>query len=157
MRMWHYRLLPYLPDMQLKGQLRELVAIMHNWRDTGMPRHMLINVVVNYDKAEFYSYFEWYKYNYEKRFGKSFNKKYVQEFQDFCNVHPGSEITPKDCMLQLNSIFESWHNKCYLRVCMANLYEKHRFSYMGRSEIGAYDWQRLCEGYKYITGEDYEI
>ena len=30
MRMWHYRLIPYLPDLQLKGQLRELVAIMHN-------------------------------------------------------------------------------------------------------------------------------
>ena len=35
MRLWHYRLLPYLPDAQFKGQLREMVAIMHDWRDKG--------------------------------------------------------------------------------------------------------------------------
>lgn len=26
MRLWHYRLFPYLPDLQFRGQLRELVA-----------------------------------------------------------------------------------------------------------------------------------
>ena len=31
MRIWHYKLLPYLPDKQFKGQLRELVAIMRAW------------------------------------------------------------------------------------------------------------------------------
>ena len=25
MRLWHYKLLPYLPDAQFKGQLRELI------------------------------------------------------------------------------------------------------------------------------------
>lgn len=29
MRLWHCELLPYLPELQFKGQLRELVAIMH--------------------------------------------------------------------------------------------------------------------------------
>lgn len=34
-RLWDYRLLPYLPDLQFKGQLREIVLIMHDWRDIG--------------------------------------------------------------------------------------------------------------------------
>ena len=157
MRMWHYKLIPYLPDLQLKGQLRELVAIMHNWRDKGIPNHMLINVVINYDKSEFYSYFDWYKYNYEKRFKKSFSENYVKEFQDFCNVHPSTNTAPKDSLMKFPSIFAGWHDRNYLRVCMANLYEKHRFSFMSKSKIDVSDWQRLCEGYRYITGEDYEI
>ena len=86
MRMWHYKLIPYLPDLQLKGQLRELVAIMHNWRDKGLSKHMLVNNVVMYPKTDLYTYFEWCKFYYESRFGKLFNKKYVKEFQDFCYI-----------------------------------------------------------------------
>ena len=39
MRLWHYRLFPYLPDLQFRGQLRELVAIMHDLRDKGQTNH----------------------------------------------------------------------------------------------------------------------
>ena len=49
-RIWHYQLLPYLPDAQFKGQLRELVAIMHDWRDKGKTNHLLINKVMEYPK-----------------------------------------------------------------------------------------------------------
>jgi hypothetical protein len=52
--------------------------------------------------------------------------------------------------------FKGWHNKEYLRVCLANLYEKHYFG-IGKSRITDEEWQRLCEGYKTITGEDYKI
>ena len=50
MRMWHIGIIPYLPNMQLKGQLRELIAIMHNWRDKGYPQHLLVNNITNYYK-----------------------------------------------------------------------------------------------------------
>lgn len=46
MRLWHYKLLPYLPAAQFKGQLRELVAILHTWRDKGQTNHILINRVM---------------------------------------------------------------------------------------------------------------
>ena len=49
-RIWHYWLLPYLPDAQFKGQLRELIAIMHDWRDKGKTNHLLINKVMEYPK-----------------------------------------------------------------------------------------------------------
>jgi hypothetical protein len=39
---------------------------------------------------------------------------------------------------------------------MANLYEKHRFG-IGKSRITDEEWQRLCDGYKAITGEEYKI
>lgn len=45
MRIWHYQLLPYLPDAQFKGQLRELVAIMRDWKRKGKTNHVLINKV----------------------------------------------------------------------------------------------------------------
>lgn len=33
MRIWPYQILPYLPDLQFNGQFRELIAIMHDWRE----------------------------------------------------------------------------------------------------------------------------
>ena len=30
MRLWHYKLLPYLPELQFKGQLREMVTRLHD-------------------------------------------------------------------------------------------------------------------------------
>ena len=35
MRLFHYALIPYLPELQFKGQLREVIAIMRDWRDKG--------------------------------------------------------------------------------------------------------------------------
>ena len=39
---------------------------------------------------------------------------------------------------------------------MANLYEKHFFG-VGKSRISDEEWEKLCEGYKQITGEEYQI
>lgn len=142
MRIWHKDLLRYLPEAQFKGQLRELVAIMRAWRDKGTTNHLLINRVMEYPKGDFYSYFLEYVIEYNLRYCKLLD---IQEFREFCN----REIT-KD------NIFDGWHNKEYLRVCMANLYEKNTFG-IGKSAITDREWQRLVEGYKEITGEDYVI
>ena len=45
MRLWHYKLIPFLPDNQLKAQWRELNAIFLN-----EPKHILINYVYEYRK-----------------------------------------------------------------------------------------------------------
>ena len=142
MRFWHYKLFPYLPDAQFKGQLRELVAIMHDWKHKGKTNHLLINRVMEYPKADLYGYFLEYAVEYEKRYG--FIPKQTDEFREF------GKYTWND------NPFYGWHNKEYLRVCMANLYEKHFFG-VGKSRITDEEWQRLCEGYKTITGEDYKI
>lgn len=143
MRLWHYRLLPYLPDAQFKGQLRELVAIMHDWRDKGITNHLLINKVIEYPKSELSTYFQHYRNLYYKRYNKSISDKTNFEFIKFAisNEKP---------------IFKGWHNKEYLRVCMANLYEKHIFG-VGKSRITDEEWETLCRGYREITGEEYVI
>ena len=142
MRLWHYKLLPYLPDAQFKGQLGELVAIMHDWRDKGKTNHLLINRVMKYTRADFYGYFLEYAVEHEKRYGLI--PKQTDEFREF-GKHTWND-----------NPFYGWHNKEYLRVCMANLYEKHFFG-IGKSRITDEEWQRLCEGYETITGEPYKI
>ena len=146
MRLWHKDLIPYLPDLQFRGQLRELVLIMRQWRDGGKTNHLLINRVMEYPKADLYRYFCEYEAEYFKRYGRTLDR-YSSEFGRFANW----SVDTKN-----NTIFEVWHNKEYLRVCMANLYEK-RFFGIGKSRITDEEWQRLCEGYKTITGEEYKI
>ena len=143
MRLWHYELLPYLPDAQFKGQLRELVAIMHDWRDKGKTNHLLINRVMEYPKSALYGYFLEYANLYLKKYGSL--PKQVDEFIDFAEI---KWTTPR--------VYDDWHNKEYLRVCMANLYEKYFFG-VGKSRITDEEWEMLCRGYKEITGEEYVI
>lgn len=146
MRLWHYELLPYLPELQFKGQLRELVAIMHDWRDKGITNHLLINKVCFYPKSELSTYFQHYRILHYERYNKSISQKTNEEFIDFAISRP----------LLSTPIYDGWHNKEYLRVCMANLYEKHHFG-VGKSRITDDEWETLLRGYKEITGEDYVV
>ena len=146
MRLWHYKLLPYLPDAQFKGQLRELIAIMHDWRDKGKTNHLLINRVMEYPKRDLSTYFYRYMWNYYDRYNKHLSRKTIKEFEYFSSsAYDLSE-----------TIFEGWHNKEYLRVCVCNLYEKYRFG-VGKSKISQKEWDRVLRGYKEITGEDWVL
>ena len=91
----------------------------------------------------FYGYFLEYAEEHRRRYGK--HPKQIDEFVDFAEI---KWTTPM--------VYDDWHNKEYLRVCMANLYEKHIFG-IGKSRITDEEWARLCEGYKTITGEPYAI
>lgn len=151
MRIWHYALLPYLPDMQFRGQLRELVAIMRDWRDVGRTNHLLINKVMEYPREELSGYFLWYQAEWDRRYGtRNGLVKYEGEFNRFADNAYWFEklIAP--------SLFDGWHTKEYLRSNMANLWEKH-YTSVGKSRITDAEWAKLCEGYKIITSEDYEI
>ena len=145
MRLFHYALLPYLPELQFRGQLREVVAVMRSWRDTGKTNHLLINKVMLYPKNDLVRYFVYYEEIYKKRYGGLL--KQLDEFRAF-------DDTPIDD--QSKGMFEGWHNKEYLRVCMANLYEKHMFG-LGKSRITDKEWKRLRLGYYTITGEVYDL
>lgn len=146
MRLFHYALLPYLPELQFKGQLREIVLVMHQWRDEGKTNHLLINKVMEYPKRDLTTYFYRYMWYYYERYGKHVNKKYVEEFERFSFAYRDSGC----------HIFEGWHTKEYMRMNMSNLAEKHFYG-IGKSRITDEEWKRLCEGYKAITGEEYKI
>lgn len=145
MRIWHYRLIPYLPDAQFKGQLRELTAIMRDWRDKGSTNHLLINRVMLYPKAELTLYFTMYYWEYAKRYNKE-PQNIFMEFLEF----------PQETNKATGQIFDGWHDNGYLRVCMANLFEKYHYG-RGSSRITEDEWQRLLDGYRIITGVDYAI
>ena len=146
MRLFHYALLPYLPELQFRGQLREIVAIMHDWRDKGITNHLLINGVMKYPKKDLSTYFYRYMWIYYERYGKHISKDIRKEFDNFAPVY-------RDLG---EPIFEDWHNKEYLRICMSNLAEKHFYG-VGKSRISDEEWQRLVDGYRQITGENYVI
>ena len=162
MRLWHYKLLPYLPELQFKGQLRELVAIMHNWRDKGKTNHLLINRVMEYDKVHLTSYFLRYRQQYQIRCGKDIDTKLVIEFLQFSDYQHGIDfkidpIAGKFVSVRLKTdIFPGWHTKEYLRMNMSNLAEKHIYG-IGKSRITDEEWQVLLDGYKAITGEGYVV
>lgn len=146
MRLWHRKLLPYLPDMQFRGQRRELIAIMHDWSRKGKTNHLLINRVMNYDKFQLAQYAVEYELEWQRRYGKSIGEKFIEEIL----VFEDGQDAP------FTEIFTDWHNKEYLRVCMANLFEKYKFG-VGKSKITEVDWQTLADGYRKITGEIYSI
>ena len=147
MRLWHYELLPYLPDAQFKGQLRELVAIMHDWRDKGTTNHLLINRVMEYDKVELLRYFDAYCKEYSERYGREVSEAIQDEFWEFAGVC---------AIFHQEGIFDGWHNTEYLRVCVCNLYEKYHFG-VGKSKISQDEWDRILQGYKEIIGEDWVL
>lgn len=148
MRLWHYKLLPYLPDKQFRGQLRELVAIMHTWRDKEKTNHLLINRVMNYDKGQLTFYFMLYEQEYFRRYSKWPKFEIKKEFMEFCDYLPICE--------QGQSIFKGWHNGDYLKICMANLFEKWYYA-QSKSKITDMEWSVLLEGYKDITGDKYYV
>lgn len=122
MRLWHYKLLNSLPDLQFKGQLRELVAICGTIEKHGSPNHLLVNKILEFPKEDFATYIRYYLVCYEERYNKVPNSsKRLNDFiSKFLNVFP--KQNPE-------GIFNTWHNNNYLRVCMANLYEKLFFCY----------------------------
>lgn len=146
MRIWHYEILPYLPELQFKGQLRELILIVKDWKYKGHTNHLLINKVMEYSNTQLAKYFLLYREEYFKRYGKHIKQEYSFEILQWAPT----------ALYWGDKLFEGWHNKEYLRACMANLYEKHVFG-VGKSRISDAEWETLLDGYKQITGEDYVI
>lgn len=144
MRIWHYSLLPYLPDGRFLEQIDDLVKIMRDWRDKGRTRNALINRVMDYSKNDLFDYFLLCYAEHSRRYGKNINEEILDEFVNFTD----------DIKLNLeNKLFDGWHNDEYLIICMYNLYEMHVFA-KGAGRINDIDWAYLVSGYAFITGEN---
>lgn len=122
MRLWHQKLLPYLPRQQLLGQHRECAAL----RGAGWGRpHSVVNYVFRYDPARLVAYHylvidemrrrgykpdsNWYKYNWR---GSTLGEQEWCDRNDcfrlWENAQEGAMIYPE-------------HNDEYLRECLDNL------------------------------------
>lgn len=142
MRLFHYAMIPYIPSAQLRGQWQECVLIAKDLQEKGKTNHLLINILEEYPHNDFMTYC---LYVYNEMHNRGFAVTMASQ----------QKVFYKHYQIQGN-IFNGWHNKEYLRVCYANLYEKYKYG-RGKSRITKAEWQRLLEGYKYLTNENYEI
>lgn len=129
LRLWHYKLIPYLPKAMLVSQWRECIAIKRQW-EKGKLKHRLVSYVMDYDKEYFYDYIGHLCDEMINRDIK-YQVKYFDEICDFCEIDifnvAFKKITPYLC-----------HNNRYLKQCLYNLQEK-----ADRSIITKEEWQKI--------------
>ena len=116
MRLWHYKLLPVLPDKFIIAEWRECIAIKRQW-DKGTLKHRLVSYVMNYNRAYFLSYVLEVVKEMEKRKIK-YNQKYLEEIKAFCGLETDLENKT------FNYLTYPEHDERYLRQCYYNLQEK---------------------------------
>ena len=110
MRLWHIDLLEVLPRQQLLSQWRECCCIARNIFVNGMPNHLLVNKILNYDMSDFYSYSILVSNEMLRRGYKVDRSK----FEKYCK-----------CNRFTSRPFEGWHNDRYFLQCFYNLQEKY--------------------------------
>ena len=149
MRLWHYGILEKLPELQLRSQWRECVAIAKDLYETGYTHHLLINRIMSYNKEDFNAYCYLVL--------SAMIKRGISPKEVSCmKLHEYTGFVPNKNMYVFDNLYNGWHTKEYLRSNMANFWEKH-FMGIGKSKITNEEWETLCRGYKELTGEEYQI
>jgi len=139
MRLWPKQLIHYLPQKQLVSKWRECCCIARNIAVNGTPNHILVNRIMDYPEDEFNTYTDAVITEMERRGYKVDPWKFYKHRNDINNM-------------LLGGIFRRWHNRIYIKQCMANLMEKHDCGGINDSE-----WKILCDGYKKATGEEFTL
>lgn len=138
MRLWHYRLLPYLPRLQLISQWRECCCIAKSIAEKGTPNHILVNKIMDYPIDHFVEYCCNVCLEMEYRGYKCDSSRFYKYF------------ATKDIVVPLRidgeRIFPDWHNDIYLRENLYNLEEKFR-----AGGIPADEWQIIYDRFKDFT------
>ncbi|MCQ2978233.1 MAG: pyrimidine dimer DNA glycosylase/endonuclease V [Clostridia bacterium] len=126
MRLWHYKLIPVLPNAMLVSQWRECIAIKRQW-EKGTLKHRLVSYVMDYDKSDFLAYVNQVVSELQKRNIK-YQQKYVNELVQFSHG-----------WITLDEDFHyPEHNDKYFTQCYYNLEEKH-----DRGIISDEEWQKI--------------
>ena len=111
MRLWHYRLIPYLPRLQLVSQWRECCCIAKNIAEKGTPNHILVNKIMDYPIDHFAQYC-----------CHVYNEMHYRGYKyDVSRLNKHISLTLTNVPIQ---VFPNWHNDIYLRQCLYNLEEK---------------------------------
>lgn len=131
-RIWHYKLLPYLPKSQLLAQKRECDLIWRDRRWGKKTNHILINYIWEYDINNFVSYYYLLRKEFENR---GFNFKDKSNWGTFIFEEP----------------FSRHHNNEYLTICFWNLREKHL---RGQKDFTDECWNKLQQFYEKFLKEN---
>lgn len=113
MRIWHYKLIPYLPKDMLVSQWRECIAIKRQW-EKGTLKHRLVSYVKDYDKRYLLNYVLLVIQEMNNR-DINYQRKYWDEIISFCE---------DENFIRYGLMYQE-HNNKYLRQCYYNLEEKH--------------------------------
>ena len=131
MRLWHYKLMPYLPKKMLVSQWRECIAIKRQW-EKGTLKHPLVSYVKNHSKEYFLQYVQQLLWIMDER-NINYKDIYYAEIDDFCHKDKFS-FHPCDY---------PEHNNRYLEQCYYNLQEKY-----DRGVITQEEWQKIEDLFK---------
>ena len=136
MRLWHYKIIPYLPKSQLIAQWRELNSIFSK-----QDNHILISYIYDYDKEYLYSYSNIVLEEIKKR-GYQIKKwdNYNGYFRDIKNKIPNKDLIFKE------------HDKEYFSICFWNLKEKY---IRGQKDFDKNLYESLCNFYIVQSVEPY--
>jgi uncharacterized protein (TIGR02328 family) len=118
MRLWHKDLIQILPKNQLLSQWRECCCIARNIAINGHPNHILVNKIMDYDIAHFYSYTK-LVYLEMRRRGYKVDANCFKKWAGYSCFWWSGYCVDKA------HIFEWWHNDRYLTQCYFNLQEKY--------------------------------
>ena len=120
MRLWHYRLISYLPNPQLVAQWRELNSIFKN-----QPEHILINYVYEENPMYLFTYSCEVLNEMRKRNIKIKSTENAETYFSNRGIDP-------------NGVYAIWHftqhDDRYLRQCFYNLQEKYDRGQKGFTE-----------------------
>ena len=106
MRLWHYKLIPYLPKSQLLAQWRELNSIFKK-----QDNHILINYIYDYPKTYLKAYADKVIAEMKKRGYKIKSYENYDKYFDFCKCKGDEKFDE--------------HDENYLMICYWNLREKY--------------------------------
>ena len=134
MRLWHYKLIPFLPKSQLLAQWRELNSIFKK-----QDKHILINYVYDYSKIALCCYCYHVIDEMAKRGYKI--KSYKNQLEYFQKADENNK-------LKIKYKFEE-HDDEYLTICYWNLREKY---IRGQKDFTKEIWDKLDEFYKKEIG-----
>ncbi len=126
MRLWHYKLIPVLPNKMLVSQWRECIAIKRQW-EKGILKHRLVSYVKKYYPIAFLDYVNLVVNEMKKRNIK-YNFSLYNEIQAFCFIP--INVSNNECYPE--------HNDRYLRQCYYNLQEKY-----DRGIITKEEWKKI--------------
>lgn len=134
MRLWHYKLIKYLPNSQLLAQWRELNSIFKK-----QDKHILINYVYEYDKEDLYGY------TYlviTELLTRKFNIKRTESYENyFKEISDGYKLTISIACYR-HKFFPYHHTNRYLLQCFYNLQEKYD---RGQKDFSEEQYKKLEE------------
>ncbi len=124
MRLWHYKVIPYLPKSQLLSQWRELNSV-YKKEDN----HILINYIYYYNKE--------YLLNYSNLVIKEMTKRgyKINKWENYINYFGAKDDEFFDEKLIFNE-----HDERYLTQCFYNLQEKYD---RGQKDFSSQEYLRL--------------